>query len=288
MSVQLDVVMWPDSRWPDMRAEWQAAERLGLGCGWIYDHLFWQRTRPWHEAYATLAAVAASTRRIGMGTMVTGPNFRHPVTTAKAALTLDEISEHRFTLGLGAGGAAGDANALGGPPLSGKERAARFEEFVTVTDRLLIGERVTDSGAYFTAAADLDIGGGKPRRPRLAIAGTGPRGMALAARFADLWITQDISQNDAVYAGTAEKEIERQVGLLDRACADIGRAASSLPRLAVLGYGSENPLASIEAYRDCVGRYGALGISIIAVLWPRGDGADKAHSVLEQASHEPA
>lgn len=281
--MKLDAVMWPDSHWPGMRSEWLAAERLGVNSGWIYDHLFWQQTRPWQEAFTTLAAVAAATSTIGMGTMVTGPNFRHPVTAAKAALTLDDLSGGRFTLTLGAGGAGGDADALGGEPLSGKERAARFAEFVELTDRMLRQDHVSATGQYFSAS-DVGIGGAEPRRPRIAVAGTGPRGMALAARFADLWVTQDISQNDALYAGTPHAEVRRQSELLDRICAEHGREPGSLPRLVVLGYGDERPLASIEAYLDCAGRYGELGISTIAVLWPRGADAERSMAVLEQAA----
>ncbi|GAB0102272.1 hypothetical protein JMUB6875_12390 [Nocardia sp. JMUB6875] len=56
--------------------------------------------------------------------------------------------------------------------------------------------------------------------------------------------------------------------------------------LCVLGYGDERPLASVEAFRDAVGRYAQLGISRLAILWPRGDGAAAAMGVLEQAAAE--
>ncbi|MBG0816490.1 LLM class flavin-dependent oxidoreductase [Planomonospora sp. ID82291] len=283
--VNLDVIMWPDSPWPAMRQEWLRAEELGLGRGWLYDHLNLNGRPVWHEAYTTLAAVAAATSRIGMGTMVTAPNFRHPVTSAKAALSLDALAEGRFVMGVGAGGPGGDSDALGGGPIGRADRTARFAEWVRLVDLLLTRAETDFSGRHFTAH-QVALGGGEPRRPPLAVAATARRGMELAARFADLWITQDVGQNPAVYAGTPHAEVRRQIALLDEVCAEQGRDPGTLPRLAVLGYGGERPLASIEAFRDCLGRYARLGVTTLAVLWPRGDRARAQLAVLEQAAAE--
>ncbi len=84
-----------------------------------------------------LAAVAATTETMRIGTLVTSPNFRHPVTLAKEVMTLDVISGGRLTLGIGAGGVGWDATALGQAPWSRSERTRRFEEFVAALDHLL-------------------------------------------------------------------------------------------------------------------------------------------------------
>ncbi|MEU4422421.1 LLM class flavin-dependent oxidoreductase [Actinoplanes sp. NPDC024001] len=281
--MQLDVIMWPDQPWPQLRSEWLHAERLGIGRGWLYDHLNLNGRPVWHEAYTVLAAVAAATTRIGVGTMVTAPNFRHPVTSAKAALSLDALAEGRFVLGVGAGGPGGDSDAFGGRPLTRAERTARFAEWTELTHLLLSQESTEYTGRYFNARA-VAIGGGEPRRPQLAVAATAARGMQLAARFADLWITQDVGQNPAVYAGTPYREIRRQITELDEICVQHGRDPAGLARLAVLGYGGERPLDSIEAFRDCLGRYAELGVTTLAVLWPRGDQARTRLAVLEEAA----
>ena len=78
-----------------------------------------------------------ATDRIRLGTMVASPNFRHPVTLAKEAMTLDHVSGGRLTLGIGAGGPGSDATVLGGEQPSPAERVARFAEFVEVLDQLL-------------------------------------------------------------------------------------------------------------------------------------------------------
>ena len=92
---------------------WQRAEALGAHTAWTYDHLTWQELRdgPWLAALPLLAAVATSTETMRLGTLVTSPNFRHPVTLAKEAMTLDRLSEGRLTLGIGAGGRGWDATA---------------------------------------------------------------------------------------------------------------------------------------------------------------------------------
>ncbi len=227
------------------------------------------------------------TERIGVGTMVTAPNFRHPVTTAKAALVLDVVSQGRFVLGLGAGGPGADAVALGGRPLTAGERGRRFEEFVEHTHKLLTDPAPTLTGEWFAARA-ADVGGGKPRRPPIAVAATGPRGLGVAAVRADLWITQDVAKDARVAAPTAEAEMGRQLGMLDEACQQVGRDPATLPKLAVLGYGGERPLDSIEAFRDCRDRYASLGVTRLAVLWPRGDDAVRQIEVLAQAAAEAA
>ncbi len=279
----IDAVMWPDRPWAELRQEWLRAEAIGVRRGWLWDHLVLGGRPVWHEAYTTLAAAAAVTSRIGVGTMVTAPNFRHPVTTAKAALALDAVSDGRFVLGLGAGGPGADADALGGAELSAGQRARRFAEFVELTHRLLSEEAPTAAGEWFTARG-ADVGGGTPRRPPIAVAATGARGMALAAARADLWITQDVAKDPRVAAATPHAEVGRQLRLLDAACEQVGRDPATLPRLVVLGYGGERPLDSREAYLDCAGRYAELGVTRLAVLWPRGDGAGRQLAVLEQVA----
>ena len=74
----------------------------------------------------------AVTRRIRLGTLVATPNFRHPVTLAREAIALDDVSGGRLDLGLGPGSEGFDASALGQEPWTPAERLARFEEFLQV------------------------------------------------------------------------------------------------------------------------------------------------------------
>ncbi|WP_432571675.1 LLM class flavin-dependent oxidoreductase [Kineococcus sp. SYSU DK005] len=210
--------------------------------------------------------------------MVTSPNIRHPVTAAKAALALDAVSGGRFTLGVGAGGPGVDSDAFGQGPWTPAERAGRFREFVELGDDLLRRERVTSTGRWFSAR-DVSLGGGPARRVPLAVAATGPRGLALAAERADLWITQDVARTGR----SAWEDVRRQSAALDEACVRHGRDPGSLARLVVLGYGEERPLDSLEAFWDTVGRYSALGFGTAALLWPTGPRSRERLAVLERA-----
>lgn len=275
----LDVIMWPDRSWSELREEWQLAERWGIDRGWMWDHLVLSGRPVWHDAWTVLAAAAATTTTIGMGTMVTSPNFRHPVPAAKQALALGDVSAGRFVLGVGAGGPGVDSDALGEGPWSPRERADRLAEWITLADELLSAPAVTSHGRWFSAEA-VELGGATPRRVPLAVAGTGPRGMDLAAAHADIWITQDLGGR----TGSAEAEVRRQLENLDEACQRAGRDPATLARVVVLGYGEERPLDSLEAYADCQGRYSEAGIDSIALLWPRDPDAVGRLAVLEQVA----
>lgn len=93
-------------RFRDVQAMAQDAEALGLDSVWAWDHLLYRDPYPetgcW-EAFTFLSALAASTARIALGTLVACTAFRNPALTAKMADSLDEISEGRFILGLGCG-----------------------------------------------------------------------------------------------------------------------------------------------------------------------------------------
>lgn len=193
MSLRLSTVILPYRRWNDGgRSSWTRAEQLGFHTAYTYDHLSWRTFRdgPWFGAVPTLTAAASVTDRIRLGTLVTSPNFRHPVTLAKELISLDDISGGRVTLGIGAGGTGFDATALGQEPWSPRERADRFAEFVPLLDRLLTEDAVTHEGTYYSAVEARTIPG-CVQRPRLpfAVAATGPRGLRLAARYGQAWVT---------------------------------------------------------------------------------------------------
>jgi alkanesulfonate monooxygenase SsuD/methylene tetrahydromethanopterin reductase-like flavin-dependent oxidoreductase (luciferase family) len=255
-------LLLPEERWSAARDRWRAAEELGFHHAWTYDHLTWRtfRDKSWFGAVPTLAAAAETTSRLRLGTLVASPNFRHPVPFAKELMTLDDISHGRFTVGLGAGSDSFDARALGQEAWPPRERAERFEEFVGLLDRLLKEPATTYDGRYYSAHEARSIPGcvQQPRLP-FAIAATGPRGMRLAARYGEAWVTVDSRE-----AGP------EQVRRLDEICGESGREPRSLQRLALLGF-RERPLASIEAFRDVLGRHAELGFTDLVVHWPRSD-----------------
>ncbi|MDQ4005100.1 MAG: LLM class flavin-dependent oxidoreductase [Actinomycetota bacterium] len=208
------------------------AERLGYDSVWISDHFFLSLARyggPGEpagsaEPLTTLAALAAVTERVRLGTLVLGAGFRHPATLAKSAVTIDLASRGRLDLGLGAGWYEDEYRAFGYPFGSAGERFQLLEETVEVL-ALLFGEDepVTWTGKHFA----LDRAYCHPRaaqepRPPLLIGGKGgPRLLRLVARRADGWNT--------VWAWAPEDYAER-ARALDEACRREGRDPSEVRR----------------------------------------------------------
>lgn len=267
------VVILPEASWPETRARWRAADELGFAHGWTFDHLSWRwmRDGPWFGALPTLAAAAASTTRIRLGTLVATPNLRHPVTFAKDMMSLDDISGGRAVCGLGAGAPGADADVMGAPRLEPGPRADRFEEFVGLTDRLLRQDRTTHDGSFYEAH-DARMYPGCVQRPRLpiAVAAAGPRGMRLAARLADAWITTGIPGNfEPARFDTKAGALRAQLDRLAAACDRQGRDPGSLDRIVVAGVQLGGVLASEAAFAEATGLFTELGFTDMAVFWPR-------------------
>ncbi|MGW4492587.1 LLM class flavin-dependent oxidoreductase [Streptomyces sp. NPDC004376] len=278
MSLRLSTLILPVDRWhEDGRAKWQRAEDLGFHAAYTYDHLSWRSFRdgPWFGAVPTLAAAAATTSRLRLGTLVTSPNFRHPVTLAKELISLDDVSDGRITLGVGAGGIGFDATALGQEPWTPRERADRFAEFVALLDRLLSEGAVTEEGRFYSAVEARDIPG-CVQRPRLpfAVAATGPRGLRLAARYGQAWVT---TGDPKLYEnGTPEQSVEAlrgQIAKLGEACAEAGRDVAELDKILLTGFTPDRtgPLQSLDAFVDFAGRHRDLGFDEIVIHWPIPD-----------------
>ncbi|SEC81064.1 LLM class flavin-dependent oxidoreductase [Streptomyces sp. PAN_FS17] len=296
MSLRLSTVILPYRRWSEGgRKAWQRAEQLGFHAAYTYDHLSWRSFRdgPWFGAVPTLTAAAAVTDQLRLGTLVTSPNFRHPVTLAKELISLDDVSGGRITLGIGAGGTGFDATTLAQEPWTPRERADRFAEFVTLLDRLLSEDSVSYQGDFYSAHEARNIPG-CVQRPRLpfAVAATGPRGLRLAAQYGQAWVTT--GDPKVSESGTHEQSfqaIRGQVEKLSDACAAIGRDMAGLDKVLLTGFTPERSrvLESLDAFVDFAGRHQELGFTEIVVHWPIPDSDFAAdEKVFEQIAMEAA
>ncbi|WP_424861536.1 LLM class flavin-dependent oxidoreductase [Streptomyces sp. MMS24-I29] len=275
--MRLSTVILPIYPWAEGKKVWQRAEDLDFHAAYTYDHLSWRsfRDQPWFGAVPTLTAASASTERIRLGTLVTSPNFRHPVTLAKELISLDDISGGRITLGIGAGGSGFDATALGQEAWTPKERADRFGEFLPLLDRLLTEDAVTHQGTHYSAHEARTIPG-CVQRPRLpfAVAATGPRGLRLAARYGQAWVT---TGDPKLYEeGTPEQSVDAlrmQAEKLGKACAEVGRNVAELDQVLLTGFTPDRgrPLESVDAFVDFAGRHRDLGFTEIVIHWPIPD-----------------
>ncbi|MFG2270924.1 LLM class flavin-dependent oxidoreductase [Streptomyces chartreusis] len=296
MSLRLSTVILPYRRWSEGgRKAWQRAEQLGFHAAYTYDHLSWRSFRdgPWFGAVPTLTAAAAVTDQLRLGTLVTSPNFRHPVTLAKELISLDDVSGGRITLGIGAGGTGFDATTLAQEPWTPRERADRFAEFVTLLDRLLSEDSVSYQGDFYSAHEARNLPG-CVQRPRLpfAVAATGPRGLRLAAQYGQAWVTT--GDPKVSESGTPEQSfqaIRGQVEKLSDACAAIGRDVAGLDKVLLTGFTPERSgvLESLDSFVDFAGRHQELGFTEIVVHWPIADSDFAAdEKVFEQIAMEAA
>lgn len=222
----------------------QRAEETGVDSIWLYDHMFYRgEDHPtigiW-ECWTFLSALADATQRVELGTLVLCNSFRNPTLLAKMAITLDEVSQGRLILGLGAGWNKPEYDAFGWPF---DHRVSRFEEALQIIRPLLKEGRVDFEGKYYQAH-DCEVRPLGPRAggPPLMVGSFGKRMLRLTAKYADLWNTG--------YLGLPETLVKPRQELLE-ACQETGRDPSTLgittmitlhyPKLAPAPDGYDNP-----------------------------------------------
>ncbi|WP_395243494.1 LLM class flavin-dependent oxidoreductase [Agromyces sp. MMS24-K17] len=296
--MRFGIVILPQFDRADLRRHWAGAEELGFDHAWTYDHLSWRSLADerWHATVPTLAAAALLTERIGLGTFVASPNYRHPVPFAKDLATLDDLAGGRLLLGVGSGGTGFDATVLGDDVRPPRERHERFVEFTRALDRLLRFEEpgsggISFEGDWYTAVGARMVGepAQRPRMPLL-VAANGPKTLRLAAEVGDGWITTGTEEEDAEawWAGIAELS-RRFDDAVESVAATGAPDATTTPdaprRVLSLDSAGRYSLASVGAFEEAVGRAADLGFTDVVAHWPRREGiyaGDEA--VLEEVA----
>jgi len=181
---------------PQIKRSWEEAsaaarefDALGFHSVWVCDHLYGvpMPQLPILEGWTELAAVAAITERVELGTLVTPPYFRNPAVLAKQIATVDAIAGGRTIAGLGAGWFEAEFEGYGCefPPLG--ERMRALEETADLMKRMWTEEAVTYSGR-FAKTHEVRCEPKPPRRPPILIGGGGEKVlMGIVARHADIW-----------------------------------------------------------------------------------------------------
>jgi alkanesulfonate monooxygenase SsuD/methylene tetrahydromethanopterin reductase-like flavin-dependent oxidoreductase (luciferase family) len=266
--MRFGLTILPELPWAQLRPRWQAAEAMGFDHAWTYDHLVWGGLpeSPWYGTMPTLAAAALVTERIGLGTFVSSPNFRHPVVLHRDVQSLDDLSAGRFLLGVGTGGDL-DSGILGGARLSTRGSVDRFQEFVGLLVRLRAEDHVDAHGHWFSArdARTLPPLRGVP----LVVAANGPRSLRFAARTGDAWVTTGPRVETLEEWWTGLDAARRT---LEEALAAAGRDPASFPRYLSLDSSPQFSLASRGVFEEMVGRAEALGFTDVITHWPRPEG----------------
>ncbi|MFX0125412.1 MAG: TIGR03560 family F420-dependent LLM class oxidoreductase [Candidatus Hodarchaeota archaeon] len=165
------------------------AEKLGYDSLWSSDHFFLDTNseeKNCMEAWTLLAALAAKTNTLRLGTLVTCNNYRYPAVLAKIAATVDMISNGRLEFGIGAGWKKIEYNAYGIPFPSVKDRMDQLEESIQIIKKLWTESKVTFDGDHYQIKEAFSAPKPIQKLPPIFIGGTGKkRILNMVAKYAD-------------------------------------------------------------------------------------------------------
>lgn len=234
--------------WPEYAEMARVAEDIGLDSIWVGDHLMYRYANPNNpprgpfESWTTLSALAAVTHRVQIGHLVASALFHTPPMIAKMAATIDQISDGRFILGLGAGWHEPEYRGFGIPY---DHRFSRFAEAYQVIRELLTTGESTLHGEYYTIEDALlfpkpvQAGG-----PPIMIGSFGQKMLELTLPTAEMWNAW--SQD---YGGTFEG-LQGLLNRIDGVCEQVGRDPATLIKTVA-------PLISMPGARGRLSEYGA-------------------------------
>lgn len=219
--------LWPNPQqpWPELLETVKHVDRSGWHGVYLWDHFmgdgagFGAASVPTLEATAVLAALAASTANVRIGSLVLGNTYRHPAVVANWAATVDQISDGRFTLGIGAGWQLNEHEQYGIDLPSPGERISALDEACQVIRSLLDNPESNFEGRYYQLRSALCEPKPVQEHLPLLIGGKGDRMLNLVARRADQWNMWSLPELMA----------ERSARL-EQACEKIGRDPSSIHR----------------------------------------------------------
>lgn len=226
---------------PDSQIEWslvkgwaRRAEELGFDSVWVSDHLFLDLARyggsderlAAMECFSTLAALAAVTSRVRLGTLVVCNDLRAPSLVAKMAAGIDVLSGGRLELGIGAGWYEAEYRSAGIPFERAGIRIERMAESVQIISGMLTEESFSFEGRYYQVSEATNL----PRpvqspRPPIWVGGKGDRVVSVAGRYADgfntvwAWSPEryanraQVLETAAKTAGRDPKSVRKSVGL---------------------------------------------------------------------------
>ncbi|MFJ1460734.1 LLM class flavin-dependent oxidoreductase [Nocardia sp. N2S4-5] len=235
----------------DILRVWHEADTVPeIEHAWLFDHLLpiaGDLNGPIHEGWTLLSALAAQTRRLRLGLLVTSNRFRPPAVLAKIATTVDIVSGGRLDFGIGAGSrpsipmARREYEAHGLPYHDARHAVGDLSEALTVIRRLWTETEPFDFHGEYVRLTGA-ISNPKPVQrphPPIMIGGRSAGVLRLVAEHADLW---------NIPGGDLDDCLERSA-LVDRYCADIGRDPATITRSIFLPVSYDQPDDTRKAIR---------------------------------------
>ncbi len=240
----------------DVLSAWKEAETLGFDSAWDFDHLMpivGDKDGPCLESWTMLGALATQTQRIRIGVLVTGNSYRNPALLAKMATTVDQISNGRLDLGIGAAWFQAEHEAYGFPFYTAQERAERLGEALEVITDLWTKDHPSFAGRYYILShAPFAPPPIQKPHPPIVIGGQGKKWiMPLVARYADGW---------NVPIGVSPEGVKRRLDIIHQECQRLGRTPCDikvsvlLPLMSISKVPLAGPLTRLAARAKVPGK----------------------------------
>ena len=276
-AMRTGVIVLQAEPWSTLHETFRVLDESAAAVAYTADHLSHPRLagRWLADGPSLLGAVAATTSRIDLGTLVSSTAFRSPMTIARSASTLADVSGGRYVLGLGSG-TAHDVT-VDSPPgrlaPEGSLLSRRYADTVAALHALWQGETASGGeAAGFSEALTSPTAPGS-ERPFLLLAGHGPRSWSLVASYADGWSSYGGPQSVTLAPDDYWALCAEQSRHVDEQCHRVDRDPSALRRSLLLGYGTVRPLTSVAAFVEAAERARESGFDEVVVYWPDADPA---------------
>jgi alkanesulfonate monooxygenase SsuD/methylene tetrahydromethanopterin reductase-like flavin-dependent oxidoreductase (luciferase family) len=238
--------------WEALRDVWLHADEHRYDSAWTWDHiiaLHGDLDDPHYEGWTLLAALAALTKHVQVGHLVTANTLRHPALLGKMAATVDHVSGGRLVVGIGNGYYAEEHDRFGIPLPDKVTRAAMLRESIQVLKGMWAPGRLTFAGEHYritdAPAEPKPVNGSIP----LLLGGAGERMLRLTAQEADLW-----NLPDGQYGIDLER-LKTKVETLERYCDEIGRDPGEIEKTMSLTLFVDPDAAALKRLYDAFHAY---------------------------------
>lgn len=210
----------------------RACDRAGFDDIWVMDHFFQlekiigQARDPMLEAYTALGYLAGVTKKVELGTLVTGVIYRNPALLVKAVTTLDVLSGGRAWLGMGAAWYEREASGLGFPFPPLKERFERLEETIQIAKHMWSGDTSPFKGKHYRLEEPINSPQplSEPHPPILIGGGGERKTLRLVAEYADACNFFMVGDNN---------RLKHKLKVLRGHCKDVGRPYGEIEKIAL-------------------------------------------------------
>jgi F420-dependent oxidoreductase-like protein len=255
IGLQIQRFDWPGGEaeiGPRLAEIGRTADEGGFASVWVMDHFFQigvvgPPELAMLEGYTALGFLAAATRRVQLGTLVTGVIYRHPGILVKTVTTLDVLSGGRAWLGIGAAWNEQESRGLGVPFPPLKERFEQLEETLRIAHQMWRDDRSPIEGKHYRLADPLNHPQpvARPHPPIMIGGGGEQKTLRLVAQYADAC---------NLFARLGADALRGKLDILRRHCEELGRPYEQIQKTAIgnvhLAPGAQSPADVIALCRE--------------------------------------